>query len=346
MIPSNIKRLDVLKAINLVDSSGVPPDRHSVKWSVLHESFLYPPKYLISLANIPANGEEWPPSKFSGGDEANGYLSNLGFEIIKKSSKSLAYPLISHSWTILSDTIAVKRMDKSSFLHHGTAIPFDVKAFFDLENLKDDEKKTAVLHHKGKRYRAHFQLDPKLQRTRLFWRSDFVNLLKRSLPDCFNHYENNLQTPKDPPLLRFKKTDGEIRSYVIEIINPGEIDLDVDSELAEEQEPKAEGAIREYYGKRYERNTENRRRAIEFHGTVCSVCGFDFETVYGDRGKGFIEIHHTKPLSLTNGEVIINPETDLIPVCPNCHRMIHRRKDHVLSIGEISDLIQTKRNTS
>ncbi len=77
--------------------------RHSVKWSVLHEGLRYPPKYVLSIANIHADGKEWPPDKFSGGDESNEFVSHLGFEIISKSSRALDYPITSHTWTILSD---------------------------------------------------------------------------------------------------------------------------------------------------------------------------------------------------------------------------------------------------
>lgn len=117
------------------------------------------------------------------------------------------------------------------------------------------------------------------------------------------------------------------------------IKADIDSELFEEEQYHKEGATRSYYGKRYERNPKNRAKAIEIHGLNCKGCGFNFEKVYGERGKDFIEIHHVNPLSTIQEEVAINPETDLIPVCSNCHRMIHRKKDKVLSIEELKELI-------
>ena len=94
--------------------------------------------------------------------------------------------------------------------------------------------------------------------------------------------------------------------------------------LEESFETKPEGSVKKYYGKRYERDPKNRKKAIELHGTTCAVCGFDFEKVYGERGKGFIEVHHTEPLGSLSEEKIINPQTDLVPVCSNCHRIIHR----------------------
>ncbi|EOO79499.1 hypothetical protein IC7_00571 [Bacillus cereus BAG1O-1] len=118
---------------------------------------------------------------------------------------------------------------------------------------------------------------------------------------------------------------------------------DIDSEQAEEESYHKDGAVKGYYGKRYERNPENRKKAIEIHGLSCVACGFNFEEVYGDRGKDFIEVHHVKPLSTVSGEVTIDPKEDLVPVCSNCHRMIHRRKDNVLTVEELRFLVNHRK---
>jgi hypothetical protein len=120
---------------------------------------------------------------------------------------------------------------------------------------------------------------------------------------------------------------------------------DIDSEKAEDETYYSDGAIREYYGKRYERNPENRKKAIDFHGLNCTVCNFNFEYVYGDRGRDFIEVHHVKPLSTLDEEMIIDPQSDLVPICSNCHRMIHRRKDNVLTIEELKLLVSKNKNS-
>ncbi|MFC0189455.1 HNH endonuclease [Fictibacillus aquaticus] len=121
---------------------------------------------------------------------------------------------------------------------------------------------------------------------------------------------------------------------------------DIDSEKAEEDDYYKEGIVKEYYGKRYERNLENRKKAIEIHGVTCIVCGFNFSLVYGDRGKDFIEVHHVMPLSTLGQEVLINPKDDLVPVCSNCHRMIHRKKENILSISELKEIIECNRKSS
>jgi 5-methylcytosine-specific restriction protein A len=75
----------------------------------------------------------------------------------------------------------------------------------------------------------------------------------------------------------------------------------------------------------------------EYPKLFCQGCGFDFEERYGIRGKDYIECHHIKPVS----ELAIGEKTklvDLVLLCSNCHRIIHRKKPW-LSIDELKQLI-------
>lgn len=73
----------------------------------------------------------------------------------------------------------------------------------------------------------------------------------------------------------------------------------------------------------YERNPKARDACVAHHGCKCKVCGFDFGAVYGDFGKGFIHVHHLKPIGHIGTRYEVNPAEDLVPVCPNCHAMLH-----------------------
>ena len=68
------------------------------------------------------------------------------------------------------------------------------------------------------------------------------------------------------------------------------------------------------------------------------VCGFDFEKVYEKIGKNYIHVHHIRPIATTDGEYEVNPILGLVPICPNCHAMIHA---HIppLSISELKVLM-------
>lgn len=103
-----------------------------------------------------------------------------------------------------------------------------------------------------------------------------------------------------------------------------------------------EGKKQSYMTTRYERSILNRNEAIRVHGTKCMICDFDFEKVYGECGKGFIEVHHIDPLSEINQEIKIDPKTDLICVCSNCHRMFHRRKNNILSPEELRAIVNDR----
>lgn len=70
----------------------------------------------------------------------------------------------------------------------------------------------------------------------------------------------------------------------------------------------------------------------------CCICGFDFYRVYGDLGKGYIECHHTKPISEYRRGDTTRAE-DLTLVCPNCHRMLHRHKP-LLMPEELKEIIR------
>jgi len=85
-----------------------------------------------------------------------------------------------------------------------------------------------------------------------------------------------------------------------------------------------EGARRKVVVNAYERNRTARKLCIQYHGAVCKVCDLDFKSLYGSIGNGFIHVHHIKKLSDIGGEYKVDPKNDLVPVCPNCHAMIHR----------------------
>ncbi len=86
-----------------------------------------------------------------------------------------------------------------------------------------------------------------------------------------------------------------------------------------------EGAVERVLVNKYERNRINRTLCIENHGARCCVCGFDFFNAYGSIGRGFIHVHHVVPVSLLGPGYVIDPAVDLVPVCPNCHAMLHRQ---------------------
>lgn len=116
-------------------------------------------------------------------------------------------------------------------------------------------------------------------------------------------------------------------------------------EEVETPEQFIEGASKTVSINTYERNSVARAKCLQHHGYLCAVCKFDFADFYGAIGDKFIHVHHVVPLSEIGKEYVLNPIEDLIPVCPNCHAIIHRTrpamsveqlKKHLEELGKIT----------
>lgn len=103
-----------------------------------------------------------------------------------------------------------------------------------------------------------------------------------------------------------------------------------------------EGSVQQALINRYERNPLARKECIGHYGYTCQICGFNFEKVYGKIGAQFIHVHHLTPIAEIGKNYKLDPIRDLIPVCPNCHAMLHRKSDNDkrLTVTELKALIK------
>lgn len=86
MIPNNIQKEHIIKALEECDISGVPAGRGSRKFMLEYNGKHYHPKYIVSIANKYASGNELNSAEFHGGLETNTFLKNIGFAIVDISS--------------------------------------------------------------------------------------------------------------------------------------------------------------------------------------------------------------------------------------------------------------------
>ena len=107
-----------------------------------------------------------------------------------------------------------------------------------------------------------------------------------------------------------------------------------------------EGKLKEKLHLARERNQELVKRA-KLHARnrdgrlKCACCGFDFLETYGEIGRGFIEAHHTRPISDLHDDGEETKIEELAMVCSNCHRMLHRKRPW-LGMDELNRLCATK----
>ncbi|MET3195256.1 HNH endonuclease [Gottfriedia sp. OAE603] len=153
-----------------------------------------------------------------------------------------------------------------------------------------------------------------------------------------NLRENGLNSKIQGP----EKINGELRDYIMPFF---QIDLTAEYYPEEISDGLEEGHSKTILVNRYERNSKVRKECIDAHGVQCQVCKIDFESTYGIVGKDFIHVHHIIPLSEIKKGYIVDPEHDLIPVCPNCHAMLHRKENGAyLTIEELKKRMKNKKN--
>ncbi|MEW6265363.1 MAG: HNH endonuclease [Thermodesulfobacteriota bacterium] len=102
-----------------------------------------------------------------------------------------------------------------------------------------------------------------------------------------------------------------------------------------------EGAKKRITVNAYERDPQARVACLKRYGYCCQVCGMNFQDVYGDIGKHFIHVHHRKPLAGRRVDYKVKPTTDLVPVCPNCHAMLHTSTPP-LGVEELKEKLANK----
>lgn len=105
-----------------------------------------------------------------------------------------------------------------------------------------------------------------------------------------------------------------------------------------------EGAKVRVETNRYERDRRNRAAALAIHGYSCKACKLDMSERYGAAASGLIEVHHVTPVSQLGEGYIIDPRTDLVPLCPNCHSVAHRRTPPY-SVDDLREMLASVHET-
>ncbi len=96
-IPQNITKEHLLKAISKIENEGIPKDGDSQYFDVIYNGKKYPPKLIVSYANIFANGSVLNRKIFEGG------IGTPCFKLLEENNfviqkKSVSYYLLGAAW--------------------------------------------------------------------------------------------------------------------------------------------------------------------------------------------------------------------------------------------------------
>ena len=138
-----------------------------------------------------------------------------------------------------------------------------------------------------------------------------------------------------------KKFFWQLRPEVVKALEElgftGESALEKDERAA--SSALTEGNLSASYKEIRHRNAIARERCLAYHGLVCKVCKLDFGLTYGPEFRDCIHVHHLNPMAQADSVRAVNPETDLVPVCPNCHAVIHAQGE-VRSLEVVRDFLR------
>ncbi len=160
-----------------------------------------------------------------------------------------------------------------------------------------------------------------------------VDSEKLSLPLLL---QNGLKAAPQGPI----KLNENLETYISSIFSTANDEffpevLDTNSEIFE-------GLKKQISVNKYERSSIARAKCIEAHGFLCKICSFNFAMVYGVLGKDFIHVHHITPIHTIGESYKVDYAKDLIPVCPNCHAMLHRKiNGKYYSVTELEELLKS-----
>lgn len=174
--------------------------------------------------------------------------------------------------------------------------------------------------------------------THRHWRGVKWKYVIPRLDDALTHAEagrhpppNTIQAIRDPSVAQNIISLLASRCPKLVISNPEEITSDTEY---------WEGSVVQIIANRYERDPAARAACIKHYGCSCQACGMTFQERYGTIGDGFIHVHHVVPLSTIHARYKVDPINDLVPLCANCHSMVHR-ENPPLTIAQLKSSLSS-----
>jgi len=340
-LPDTITRDDLLAALAAFDGGAAHRFADSTGYDLFFEGRRYPPKAVVGIAARAVTGVEYGPEDFGGGrgSKCFGILQRAGFEIVEKMLSGLwlfqgnpaRYDIDDYVsryrflyWNVPRNRDAMRLGDRCGLWRSGTeAGVIAVGRIAELPCRKDSVQHPECLGDDLWREDADslsdFKVGIEIEEFRLDDEAGFL------------------------PRQAFLENPTLARSHIIRMPTGTVFRLDEEESAAfndlwqSSTTPSDDSAVeglrrlRQHYARERCRGLIERKKqdfARRNEGRVfCEVCRFDFGERYPESlGEGFIEVHHLAPLS-THDEPRRTGMEDLLLVCANCHRMIHRTRD-------------------
>jgi len=205
----------------------------------------------------------------------------------------------------------------------------EFKKGLSAKNISDNQKKMLIFNYQAKN---HNITATELSRKMKFKNYNAANLIYGKLAKIIGDTLKINKMPKeligifvdfDKPLKEWHWILKSELVQALEEIKWVKPNISYFPEEISKNEQYYEGASSKILVNKFERNSVARNKCLEKYGYICKICGIDLCNTYGSIAKNFIHVHHLKLLSEIKDKYEVDPINDLIPVCPNCHAIIH-----------------------
>jgi len=325
-----IRQEHILLAIRDLDNQIQHAFADSTGFDLVHRGRRYPPKAVFGVAGRYALGRELLPEHFSGGEDSVCFqvLRQAGFEVVPKERAFLLTWNPEHFPLDQFRDLLIQHEEGDEGITWSTGprkeIPVGSKLF--LMRLGMEPKGIVGIAISTERVRDLPHWDPERQKR---------GITAHYVPLRFSRIQEEPFLPLAVLEERWPEMDWTPQSSGIEIhnpsvisfINPTELERPILPEEVTPAEEHLEGAVTQVTVNAYERDPSARRKCLAHHGYKCAVCEKSMGDIYGPIAEGIIHVHHRRPLHTIGKKYKVDPIRDLVPVCPNCHAVLHRQQD-------------------
>jgi 5-methylcytosine-specific restriction protein A len=335
-----IQRNHILQAIKDLDAHVTHAFADSTGFDLVYLGTHYPPKAVFGVAGRYALGKELLPEHFSGGEDSTCFqvLRREGFEIIpKQRAFLLTWNPERYTLDQFRNYLSRASNDEETW-STGPRKELPVGSRLYLMRLGIEPKGIVGI---GRCTGAVQQLphwDPSRQK-----RGDTSNYASVSfdkiqeepflpLQSLIDRWPQLVWTPQSSGI---EILDNEVITYLDGILASKGMHL---PEEVSEGDAHTEGAVTKITVNAYERDPAARKKCLQHYGYRCGVCAKTMDEIYGSLASGIIHVHHRTPLHTIGKAYVVDPIRDLLPVCPNCHAVLHRTKP-AMTVEELKQVI-------
>ncbi|MGV9668095.1 HNH endonuclease [Nocardia niigatensis] len=322
---SKLTRQHVLLAIEKCDADGrqnfLDEGRFvsAREYFLLYEGRAYDSKAIVGAAWSLMTGDPFVSEGFSGGRELKRILEKLGFNVTEKMSWQLEEQILAcdlldrNEWKTIPENdpriAALSALLRSQWVY-ASSIP-EYRSMHSVHR-KIEDLRTARPGYPGKRTRG--------------------GKLTAVVAAAFIDDPRKMRALAEQ--LRANGKLDLVLDHDDEITEETAVDISSAEDIAAAIEGKATLRITQVYERDPQLRKDKIKQSRRLRNSIaCEVCGFDFETTYPEIGEGYVEVHHVVPLHTTGP--VRNTLDELVLLCANCHKMIHRRPKQWLTPDQL-----------